>query len=203
MLPKERTRYRVIKTPTGPFALIQEADGRLWTTWLELGNDGEHALPSGAIRDQALLGELAGRFKQYFAGELVDFSDVPTPTGSPFMRRCWEACRSIPRGETRSYGQLATTAGGRGNAARAAGQAMRRNPLPIIIPCHRVISAAGHLHGFSGSCDEGGPALTVKRALLQMEGALRITEPDLAGSQRDHASSYDPSSHSAAIPSLL
>ena len=119
------------------------------------------------------------------------------------MRRCWEACRSIPRGETRSYGELATMAGGRANAARAAGQAMRRNRLPIIIPCHRVISASGGLHGFSGSCDQGGPALAVKRALLQMEGALEITEPDLAGSQRDPASYYDPSSHSAAIPSLL
>ena len=146
---------------------------------------------------------MAARFEQYFAGELVDFGDVPTPTGSPFMRRCWEACRSIPRGETCSYGQLATMAGGQGNAARAAGQAMRRNRLPIIIPCHRVISAAGHLHGFSGSCDEGGPALAVKRALLQMEGALKLTEHDLAGFQRGHRSSYDTSSHSTAIPSLL
>ncbi len=177
MLPKECLRYRVIETPTGPFALIQEADGRLWTTWLELRNDAKHALPSKAIRDQALLEELAARFERYFAGEMVDFGDVPTPNGSPFMRRCWEACRSIPRGETHSYGKLATMAGGRGNAARAAGQAMRRNRLPVIIPCHRVISAAGHLHGFSGSCDQGGPALAVKRALLQMEGALKRSEP--------------------------
>ena len=203
MLPKEHLRYRVIETPTGPFALIQEADGRLWTTWLDLGNNGEHALPSEAIRDQALLGDLAGRFEQYFAGEVVDFGDVPTPTGSPFMRRCWEACRSIPRGETRSYGELATMAGGRGNAARAAGQSMRRNPMPIVIPCHRVISATGHLHGFSGSCDQAGPQLAVKRTLLQMEGALKSTEADLADVQRDQASLYDPSPYSTAVPSLL
>ena len=118
------------------------------------------------------------------------------------MRRCWEACRSIPRGETRSYGELATMAGERGNAARAAGQAMRRNRLPIIIPCHRVISAAGGLHGFSGSSDQAGPALAVKRALLQIEGALKITELDLEGAC-EHESLYDPSAYSATTPNLL
>ncbi len=179
MLPKERARYRVIDTPTGPFGLINEADGRLKTTWLELTDDC-HQLPDDAIQDESLLPELAARLERYFAGEVVDFGDIPTPTASPFMRRCWEACRSIPRGETRSYGELATMAGGRGNAARAAGQAMRRNRLPIIIPCHRVVSAAGGLHGFSGSCDQAGPALAVKRSLLQMEGALTRSESGLA-----------------------
>ena len=169
-------RYRILSTPTGRFALIEDERGSLSTTWLDLTDDC-HGLPDDAIQDGRLRPELAVRLERYFAGEVVDFGDVPTPTGSPFMRRCWEACRSIPRGETRSYGELATMAGGRGNAARAAGQAMRRNGLPIIIPCHRVISAAGHLHGFSGSCDQGGPALAVKRALLQMEGALKRSEP--------------------------
>ena len=169
-------RYRILRTPTGRFALIEDERGSLSTTWLDLTDDC-HGLPDDAIQDERLRPELAVRLERYFAGELVDFDDVPTPTGSPFMRRCWEACRSIPRGETRSYGELATMAGGRGNAARAAGQAMRRNGLPIIIPCHRVISAAGHLHGFSGSCDQGGPALAVKRALLQMEGGLKRSAP--------------------------
>ena len=180
MLPSERSRYRVIQTPTGPFALIHEANGRLGTTWLDLSTNEDHPLHDTSIRDEKLLPELAARLERYFAGEVVDFGDVPTPTASPFMRRCWEACRSIPRGETRSYSKLATMAGGRGNAARAAGQAMRRNPLPIIIPCHRVVSATGHLHGFSGSCDQTGPALAVKRSLLQMEGALKRSEPGLA-----------------------
>ena len=169
-------RYRILSTPTGRFALIADGCGSLSTTWLDLTDD-RHRLPDDAIQDERLLEELAVRLERYFAGEEVDFGDVPTPTASPFMGRCWEACRSIPRGETRSYGELATMAGGRGNAARAAGQAMRRNRLPIIIPCHRVISAAGHLHGFSGSRDQGGPALAVKRALLQMEGALKRSEP--------------------------
>ncbi len=195
-------RYRILVTPTGRFALIEDGCGTLSTTWLDLTDDC-HRLPDDAIQDERLLPELAARLERYFSGYVVDFGDVPTPTGSPFMRRCWEACRSIPRGETRSYGELATMAGGRGNAARAAGQAMRRNRLPIIIPCHRVISAGGGLHGFSGSSDQGGPALAVKRALLQMEGALKISEPDLAGVKCEHVSLYDPSTYSAAIPSLL
>ena len=195
-------RYRILSTPTGRFALIDDGCGSLSTTWLDLTDD-RHRLPDDAIQAERLRPELTARLERYFTGEVVDFGDVPTPDGSPFMRRCWEACRSIPRGETRSYGKLATMAGGRGNAARAAGQAMRRNRLPIIIPCHRVISAGGGLHGFSGSSDQGGPALAVKRALLQMEGALKITEPDLAGGERDHVLLYDPSAYSAATPSLL
>ena len=195
-------RYRILSKSTGRFALIEDGSGSLSTMWLDL-TDVCHGLPDDAIQDERLLPDLAARLERYFAGEVVDFGDVPTPRASPFMRRCWEACRSIPRGETRSYGELATMAGGRGNAARAAGQAMRRNRLPIIIPCHRVISAAGGLHGFSGSCDPAGPALAVKRALLQMEGVLKRTEPDLAGAERDHESISDPTTYSAAIPNLL
>ncbi len=171
-------RYRILSESTGRFALIEDGSGTLSTTWLDLTDDC-HGLPEDAIEDESLLPELAACLERYFAGEVVDFGDVPTPSASLFMRRCWEACRSIPRGETRSYGDLATMAGGRGNAARAAGQAMRRNRLPIIIPCHRVVSAAGGLHGFSGSCDQAGPALALKRALLQMEGALKRSEPGL------------------------
>ena len=195
-------RYRILSTCTGRFTLVEDECGSLSTTWLDLTDD-YHRIPEGAIQDEKLRPELTARLERYFAGQAVDFDDVPTPTGSPFMRQCWEACRSIPRGETRSYGELATMAGGRGNAARAAGQAMRRNRLPIIIPCHRVISAAGHLHGFSGSCDQGGHALAVKRALLQMEGALKSADPGLADIENGQVSPYDPSADSAAIPSLL
>lgn len=169
-------RYRILSTSTGRFAVIEDGRGSLSTTWPDLSDD-RHGLPADAIQDEELLPELVVRLERYFAGEVVDFGDIPTPTGSPFMRRCWEVCRSIPRGKTRSYGELATMARGRGDAARAAGQAMRRNRLPIIIPCHRVISAAGGLHGFSGSSDQGGPALAVKRVLLQMEGACKSTAP--------------------------
>ena len=83
---------------------------------------------------------------------------------APFFRRAWDACRSIPRGETRTYEWLAASAGNI-RAVRAAGQAMARNRIPIVIPCHRVIGKDGGLHGF------GGPGLGMKARLLNLEAA--------------------------------
>lgn len=177
MLPKKRIRYRVIDTFTGPFAIVQDADGVFTTTWLDLGID--DALPSDAVHDYCIRPELAARIQRYFSGEAVNFIDIPTPHGPRFVQRCWEACRKIQRGRTCSYSQLAIMAGSTATAARAAGQAMRRNPLPIIIPCHRVVSTSGELHGFSGSDDADGPEIAVKRALLQMEGAPGLSDLQL------------------------
>ena len=83
---------------------------------------------------------------------------------APFFRRAWDACRSIPPGETRTYEWLAASAGNI-KAVRAAGQAMARNRIPIVIPCHRVIGKDGGLHGF------GGPGLPMKQRLLNLEAA--------------------------------
>ncbi|HIF71751.1 MAG TPA: MGMT family protein [Dehalococcoidia bacterium] len=100
----------------------------------------------------------------YCAGEPVDLSDIPidTRTATPFFRSAWDACRSIPAGETRSYGWLAEQAGNV-RAARGAGQAMARNKLALLVPCHRVVSSTGALHGF------GGAGLPLKSRLLSME----------------------------------
>jgi methylated-DNA-[protein]-cysteine S-methyltransferase len=100
----------------------------------------------------------------YCAGEPVDLADVPIDTRSatPFFRSAWEACRLIPAGETRSYGWLAEQAGNV-KAARGAGQAMARNRLALLVPCHRVVSSTGALHGF------GGAGLPLKSRLLAME----------------------------------
>ncbi|MHC4993153.1 MAG: methylated-DNA--[protein]-cysteine S-methyltransferase [Planctomycetota bacterium] len=167
-------RYRTFRTPVGPFALIECADGAITTAWLTSGGN-DHPLPAGARRDDDLLPELSARLIRYFRGENVVFDDVPTPRGPEFFGRCWDACRSIPRGETRTYGELATLAGKDPGAARAAGQAMRRNPLPVIVPCHRVVANDGRLYGYSGSRDPDGPQLAVKRCLLELEGALGRT----------------------------
>ena len=167
-------RYRVIDTFTGPFAIVQDADGVFTTTWLDLS--GHDTLPSNAVNDYCIRPDLVTRLQKYFKGESVNFMDIPTPHGPRFMQRCWEACRKIQRGQTCSYGQLAIMAGGSHTSARAAGQAMRRNPLPIIIPCHRVVSANGDLHGFSGSNDADGPEIAVKRGLLKMEGASGFSD---------------------------
>ena len=98
------------------------------------------------------------------AGEPADVADIPTDTRkvSPFFKKAWEVCRSIHAGETRSYRWLAEQAGNI-RAARGAGQAMARNKLALLVPCHRVVGSSGDLHGF------GGAGLPLKSRLLAME----------------------------------
>ena len=109
--------------------------------------------------------DLRGRLEAHFSGANVDFEDdLDLEGASDFMVKAWKACRSIPKGELRTYNWLAEQAGNR-RAARAAGLAMSRNRVPIIIPCHRVIGSDGSLHGYAGG-------LPLKRRLLEIEGAL-------------------------------
>ena len=107
--------------------------------------------------------------ERYFRGEssALDEIELDLEDATPFFKSAWQACRSIPPGETRSYGWLAGAAG-RPQAARAAGQAMARNRVVLVIPCHRVIGGNGDLHGY------GAGGLKVKANLLAMErrGAL-------------------------------
>ncbi len=184
-------RYRVLDTPTGAFILAQSQQGELRTGWSAAWCD-DHAgetewlhVLGDTIEDASLLPELTTLLQRYFDGERVSFDHVPTPTGSPFQVACWEVCRQIPRGSVATYGELALRAGSNMSAARAAGQAMRRNPLPIIVPCHRVVGSSG-LHGFAGSSDPASENLAVKQWLLSMEGAILVeprkpTPEELAG----------------------
>lgn len=112
---------------------------------------------------------------QNIAGKRVSFLGIATPKATPFFERCWRACRTIPAGETRTYRWLATAAGSP-LAIRAAGQAMRRNPLPMIVPCHRVVAANG-LGGFSGSINPRGKEMKLKVWLLQREGWIEGVQP--------------------------
>ena len=107
---------------------------------------------------------LAGKLQRYFRGEEVVFEEPLDPTlGTDFQRRVWAITRAIPRGQTRTYGQIARRAGSPG-AARAVGQAMARNPWPVVVPCHRVVGHDGRLTGFGGGVE-------MKRRMLQLEGA--------------------------------
>jgi methylated-DNA-[protein]-cysteine S-methyltransferase len=109
------------------------------------------------------VGALENKLQRYFAGEAVCFDEVLDPSiGTGFQRRVWTLVRAIPRGETRTYGQVARDAGSPG-AARAVGQAMARNPWPILVPCHRVVGSNGELTGFGGG-------LEMKREMLALEG---------------------------------
>ena len=111
---------------------------------------------------------LRARIDAWLAGSADDFRDVPLAEGTPFQQACWRACCSIPRGETRSYAWLAAEAGSP-RAARAAGQAMRRSPMPIVVPCHRVVGSGDWIGGYAGDARQSGPTLGIKRALLQLE----------------------------------
>jgi methylated-DNA-[protein]-cysteine S-methyltransferase len=121
------------------------------------------AWPQGFPEEGPGWPELQQRLLDYLAGKPTDFSDIPLdlPDGPPFWRRVWEACARIPYGETRSYADLAREVGSP-TAFRAVGGAMAANPIPIVIPCHRVVGSGGGLTGFGGG-------LGLKRRLLEME----------------------------------
>jgi methylated-DNA-[protein]-cysteine S-methyltransferase len=116
-----------------------------------------------AANGSPLLAEAARQLDAFFAGQLSRFDLPLRPAGSEFERRVWDAMLAIPFGETRSYGELAAAIG---SAPRAVGGACGKNPIPIVIPCHRVLARAG-LGGYSGA---GG--LKTKQTLLALEGAL-------------------------------
>ncbi|MBA7627251.1 Methylated-DNA--protein-cysteine methyltransferase [subsurface metagenome] len=126
-----------------------------------------HLLGEGlncAVRSGDCFGVLISRLQTYFDGGKATFPDeLDLSRATPFQRRVWEATRLIPYGETRSYAWVAQQVDEPG-AARAAGQALARNPLPIIIPCHRVIASDGKLGGFSDGVE-------MKRRLLRLEAS--------------------------------
>jgi methylated-DNA-[protein]-cysteine S-methyltransferase len=147
----------VVDSPIGPLGLIASEAGLQSVLF-----DGGRISPEGS---SPVLDEAARRLEAYFDGDLVTF-DLPLELyGTEFNRRCWLALASIPYGQTVSYGEQARRLGLGNDAARAVGAANGRNPLPIVLPCHRVIGADGSLTGFGGG-------LQVKRFLLEHEGAL-------------------------------
>lgn len=155
------TRARLkLDTPIGPIAL--EGDDETLTSLL-LPN----ALPPivrSVRRAQApaAVARAADQLDEYFAGERTAF-DLPLETaGTPFQRSVWAALAQIPHGRTLSYGELAATVG-RPRAFRAVGAANGANPIPIVLPCHRVLASGGKLGGYGGGLD-------VKRRLLALEG---------------------------------
>jgi methylated-DNA-[protein]-cysteine S-methyltransferase len=118
--------------------------------------------PTNARHDKNAFADLAQRLIQYFDGDTVAFPDnLDLSQATAFEHTVWQATQAIPYGQTRSYGWIAAQIG-KPNAARAAGQALGRNPIPIIIPCHRVIASNGKLGGFSGGLD-------MKQTLLDVE----------------------------------
>lgn len=164
--------YRVIDTAVGPVAFVATSRGlrRLLLPRSEAEDPGRRVgdeFPE-ATEDSELLPAFAENLRAYFAGEPVDFDvsiDYRGLGATWFEIDVWRACREIAYGETRHYKDLAQRVG-RPNAARAVGMAMRHNPLPIVVPCHRVVKSDGSLGGYNGP--EG---VDFKRRLLEMESA--------------------------------
>ena len=144
-----------ISSPIGQLTIEEAGDAIVAIRW----DDAPAARSAG--NGSALLAEAAEQLDAYFAGRLTRFDLPLAPSGSPFETRVWTAMRAIPYGETRCYGDLAEIVG---SAPRAIGRSCGTNPIPIVIPCHRVLAKTG-VGGYSGA---GG--LATKRHLLALEG---------------------------------
>jgi len=164
--PDDRSlHYRAIPSPVGMFLLMRTGSGEIRTAWAA---HTEQTL-DGVSEDALLLPELADRLRAYFDGAAVDFRDVPIARGTRFQQDCWRSTRMLGHGRIGSYAEIAEQSGNP-RAVRAVGLAMRRNPQPVITPCHRVITSSGGLGGFIGSDDPGSDPLQTKSWLLRMEG---------------------------------
>lgn len=161
--------YSLVKSPIGDVLVVGDDEaihcisfcrGRnaveLDPAWLSA------KVGSGGARDAGgLVRQAAAQVSEYFAGERQEFTFPVEPGGTVFQKQVWAELRRIPYGQTISYGELARRLG-RPSAARAVGAANGRNPIPLAIPCHRVIGANGNLVGFAGGTD-------LKEALLRLE----------------------------------
>ncbi len=151
--------YTTFESPVGPLLLVGDSNALRLVSF----ESSKHAAPPQADwkRDRAPFAEVIRQLQAYFRGELREF-DLPLALeGTEFQRRVWNALRSIPYGETISYLQLAERIGNP-KAVRAVGLANGSNPIPIIVPCHRVIGSDGSLTGFGGG-------LSTKKMLLELE----------------------------------
>jgi methylated-DNA-[protein]-cysteine S-methyltransferase len=151
--------YTYLASPLGKLLLTSDGEG---LTGIQFPRHQPSPLPAHWRRDPQRLDEVCRQLRAYFAGELRDFDLSLAMGGSPFERRVWSALRRVPYGKTVSYGQIAAGIG-QPKACRAVGLANGKNPIPIVVPCHRVIGADGSLAGYGGGLD-------TKRWLLELEG---------------------------------
>ena len=171
-----------IMTPCGPLTLLcdgraltavrfgREADGAATAKAAQAGAEMfEKVMPTQQTQEaraaQEILEQAAREIGEYFEGTRRAFAVPTAAAGTPFQQAVWNALKEIPYGETRTYGEIARRIG-HPRASRAVGQANNRNPLPIVVPCHRVIGTSGALTGYAGG-------LAVKERLLELERTPR------------------------------
>jgi methylated-DNA-[protein]-cysteine S-methyltransferase len=163
MLPRDLA-FSYVATPIGD--LLMAGDGvHLHLISFPGGTRAREPEP-GWRRDDALFAEVSKELRAYFAGELTEFTIAIKLSGTAFQKSVWQALSAIPYGETASYGELAKRIGFP-SATRAVGAANGANPIPIILPCHRVIGANGSLTGFGGG-------IGTKRFLLEHERSTTV-----------------------------
>jgi len=150
--------HAVMSSPIGSLAAVRE-DGVLVGVWM--GWTGPPDPDGMGPRDDALFADFRGQLAEYFDGTRTSFDLALRASGNPLQLAVWELISAIPYGSTRSYGELARELGDR-SLAQAVGTACGRNPLPVVVPCHRVVGADGSLVGFGGGLDR-------KRFLLDLE----------------------------------
>lgn len=155
------TAWDIYESPLGPLTLTGGPRGLSGLSFPEWEQERDER-----ARDPRVLAPVAAQLDEYFAGERRVFGLSLDLGGTPFQRRVWEALREIPYGSTIAYGELARCVE-RPDSVRAVAAAVGRTPVPIIVPCHRVVGADGSLTGYGGG-------LPRKRALLELEGQLAL-----------------------------
>jgi methylated-DNA-[protein]-cysteine S-methyltransferase len=157
------THFATVDSPIGELLVI--GDGEV-VHGLKMNGDGDFDDRKAAMtRDQDAYAGALSQLTEYFAGEREEFDLPLDPQGTEFQLAVWRALTEIPYGETRSYGQIAEAVG-RPKAARAVGMANNKNPIAVIVPCHRVIGAGGALVGYAGGLER-------KTLLLELESGTR------------------------------
>ena len=162
--------YDLYESPYGRILLVASDEG---LSGVYFDGQKHHPQLEAAWRHDAhhaLLRQAKGELAEYFRGERKRFETALAPEGTPFQCRVWRAISTVDFGATLTYGELARRAGSRGSA-RAVGAATGRNPIGIIVPCHRILGSNGSLTGYAGGMEK-------KRALLELEGA-RAESPTL------------------------
>lgn len=160
------TVQTTIPSPLGPVILAANTRGLCGLFFDDQRHLPDMAGWQAAPADHPLLKQAARAMAAYFAGQPVDFAALPLDlaSGTPFQQSVWQALLAIPNGQTTSYGDISRRVG-KPSAFRAVGAAIGRNPISVIVPCHRVIGAGGSLTGYAGG-------LHRKTALLKLEGVL-------------------------------
>jgi methylated-DNA-[protein]-cysteine S-methyltransferase len=157
------TRYTIHPSPVGPLLLAVTPEGAISRVAFI---DDDPEIPSDWVCDDGALRGVITELDEYFAGERREFTTPLAPEGTPFQLKVWEALRTIPYGTTTSYGEIAAQVG-KPTASRAVGAANGKNPIAVIVPCHRVIGANGSLTGYGGGLER-------KELLLGLEGSMLV-----------------------------